>query len=261
MTKSLPRTGFNSPRFIRLLAELAAEGAATPKTSFAERLSQWLGFTDAIALSGALGVPAAAPGKQASPVPEGLRQPLDAAVARVRAALAESIAADGVSGTGRVRVRLPLPAAASKPGVAPDFMPYRRYYAAHQRDMEAGVGPLRAQAREAVAAVSPEMAQLATLDEVMERAFAERERNLLAGVPQLLEKRFQQRYALHRQTVGDGLDEPLQWMQPGGWLATFCQEMRTVLLAELEVRLQPVLGLVEAAGGSETRLVADAAVE
>jgi hypothetical protein len=41
-------------------------------------------------------------------------------------------------------------------------------------------------------------------------------------------------------------DQPALWLQAGGWLAHFCQELHTVLLAELDLRLQPTLGLVEA---------------
>jgi hypothetical protein len=35
-------------------------------------------------------------------------------------------------------------------------------------------------------------------------------------------------------------------MQPGGWLAAFGQELQEALLAELDARLQPVTGLIEA---------------
>ena len=35
------------------------------------------------------------------------------------------------------------------------------------------------------------------------------------------------------------------WLASGGWIVEFCSEMRELLLAELEVRLRPVIGLVE----------------
>jgi hypothetical protein len=41
-------------------------------------------------------------------------------------------------------------------------------------------------------------------------------------------------------------DDPALWMQPGGWLANFCRELQGVLLAELDLRLQPTVGLIEA---------------
>ncbi|HSN78880.1 MAG TPA: DUF3348 family protein, partial [Rhodoferax sp.] len=64
----------------------------------------------------------------------------------------------------------------------------------------------------------------------------------------LLEKRFHQLRNSHQQSLVDPqqaghLAAPLQ---PAGWLAGFGEEMQTVLLAELDVRLQPALGLIEA---------------
>jgi hypothetical protein len=41
-------------------------------------------------------------------------------------------------------------------------------------------------------------------------------------------------------------DDPARWRQPGGWLHRFDKELEAALLAELEVRLQPVTGLMEA---------------
>ena len=35
-------------------------------------------------------------------------------------------------------------------------------------------------------------------------------------------------------------------MKQGAWLSRFCNELQTVLLAELDVRLQPTVGLIEA---------------
>lgn len=36
------------------------------------------------------------------------------------------------------------------------------------------------------------------------------------------------------------------WTQAGSWLDAFCQDTRTVLQAELELRLKPVAGLLAA---------------
>lgn len=290
MRSSLPPTSFNSPRLIRLLAELAANPAGEDaadskqsKQSFAERLGHWLDLNDAIALSGALAASAGGAGSAADAraraaatetVAETVADSLRADFARVRAALTDSILSDGVFRSGKARIKLPVPvvpAAAESAGVAresnasnaanataatADFEPYRRYYAAHQREMESSIGLLRTRLRKALADASsgsPALARLAVLDEVMERALGERERSLLASVPQLLAKRFARLRQAHRQALADQplandppADDPAQWMQPGGWLATFCREQQAVLLAELEVRLQPAAGLVDA---------------
>jgi hypothetical protein len=41
-------------------------------------------------------------------------------------------------------------------------------------------------------------------------------------------------------------DNPALWLQAGSWLGRFGNELQTMLLAELDLRLQPTLGLVEA---------------
>ncbi len=235
MRCNLPRTSFNSPRLVRLLAELTGEPATGPKQSFAERLGLWLDLNDAIALSGALAAAAPAPGTAAGASgAAGLREDF----ARVRAALAESIGADGVAGAGPARIRWPAPAAGATAETAADFTPYRRYYAAHQREMESAIGLLRSRARQALAACSPALARLAGLDAVLEKALGERERSLLAGVPQLLERRGR---ALCQAALAAG--------EPASWLPAFRRDLQAVLFAELEVRLLPVAGLVEAAAG------------
>lgn len=271
MKRSLPRTGFNRSRLIHLLADPAIEDVAESKQSFAERLSHWLKLGDAIALSGALGAGVPAPTADAAPARAedaarqermpGIAQELAQEFARVRAALADSIVADGVSeaerGTERARVKLPFPSPGASIASAGDYLPYRRYHLAHQREMESAVGQLRAGVRQALARRSPALQRLAAIDAALGKALAERERELLANVPQLLEKRFAQLYETHRQTLAgtrpadtpetpETPDTPERWLQAGGWLANFRQEMQAVLLAELDLRLQPVAGLIDA---------------
>ena len=48
-------------------------------------------------------------------------------------------------------------------------------------------------------------------------------------------------------------DEPQRWALPGGWLFAFEQDLRALLLAELQVRLEPLAGLLEAAQSHDSR--------
>jgi hypothetical protein len=98
---------------------------------------------------------------------------------------------------------------------------------------------------------------LATLDGAFEGILSEREARLLATLPQLLKKRFEHLRMLHLKTLVDTqqVDNPAQWMQPGAWLERFCHELQTVLLAELDVRLQPALGLLEALNNEKTKQI------
>jgi hypothetical protein len=78
---------------------------------------------------------------------------------------------------------------------------------------------------------------------------------LLATLPKLLKKRFAHLRQQHQQTLADKqqADKPSQWMMPGAWLARFCNELQTVLLAELDLRLQPAVGLLEALQNEKTK--------
>lgn len=241
MARGSPRTSFDSSRLIRALSDLVSTDAAPPRQSFADRLGQWLDFADAIALFSALnGSTDAAGGPATAEHPA-----LGGEFARVRGALLDSINTDGLLTPGKARIRLPAPAwHASTPGAA-DYLPYHRYYLAHQRDMGAAIAPLRASVRAGLAQRSPALRQLAALDGVLDQALAPRERSLLANVPQLLGRRFEQLHQAHRNALPTP-DDPARWLQPGAWLHTFCQDMRAVLLAELELRLQPVAGLMDA---------------
>ena len=241
MARGSPRTSFDSSRLIRALSDLVSTDAAPPRQSFADRLGQWLDFADAIALFSALNGSTDAAG---SPAAAEHPTPGDE-FARVRGALLDSINTDGLLTPGKARIRLPAPAwHASTPGAA-DYLPYHRYYLAHQRDMGAAIAPLRASVRAGLAQRAPALRQLAALDGVLDQALAPRERSLLATVPQLLGRHFEQLHQAHRSALPTP-DDPARWLQPGAWLHTFCQDMRAVLLAELELRLQPVAGLMDA---------------
>lgn len=88
-------------------------------------------------------------------------------------------------------------------------------------------------------------AWLAGLDAVFEKSLAARESTLLANVPILLGKCYEQRYTEHRAALADE-DDPATWTQPGSWLEAFCNDAKRLLLAELDLRLKLVSGLIAA---------------
>jgi hypothetical protein len=106
-----------------------------------------------------------------------------------------------------------------------------------QREMSLRIAPLRRALRAALAARSADLARLAALDAVFEQALAERERGLLASAPVLVGRRFDQ-----LRGTSDG------------WLATFHDDFRETLAAELELRLQPLDGLIAALDDEATRM-------
>jgi Protein of unknown function (DUF3348) len=240
MVPGARRTGISSSSFIRLLAELTAVDVAQSRQSFVERLASWLDWTDAIALSAVLNGAEAGTAEAQSTA----SWPASAAAetsARLRHQLTRSITTDAVFTSN-------TPAPAALIAGNDEFLPYRRSYATHQRAMAMRIGALRSDVRAALAKSSPALSRLAALDTVMEEVLGARERSLLATVPALLEKRF----ARLRQAQQE--QQPPQHQQPAAWQTLFGQEMQSVLLAELDLRWQPIDGLLAALAPKGTRL-------
>lgn len=245
MTRSVTRTPLHSSRLMRVLADLALMDASEAGTAFAEKLGQWMKLGHAITLHGALN---ASPSVIKVPAPAGLRGALGAEFSKVREALEGAITSDANPKAARGRGGLPAPDLLLPIEMPSAFEPYRRFYLAQQRDMELATGSLRAKARDVLARSSSALRTLATLDSALDVILNERESKLLATVPGLLEKRFSQLLQEHQNRLESaGLtDNPAYWMHAGGWLARFRTDLQTVLLAELDLRLQPTVGLIEA---------------
>lgn len=224
------RTRYTSSALVRQLSRLTGAQAPAPRQGFAEALSQWLGWTDAISLSGALNTAPA--GTAAAPAPVSARQAA-ADVERIKAGLARAIAdacaAPGPAARGSRRPPEPAPDAPT------DYAPYRQRYQSMQQAMEERIEPLRQRLRAQLAGASPAGARLAAVDTVMEQVLAPREQLLLHGIST---QRLQQRFDSLRPGGDDAAAGP--------WLDTFRQDMHAVLLAELDTRMQPVEGLLAA---------------
>ncbi|MFL9892344.1 DUF3348 domain-containing protein [Paraburkholderia sp. RL17-381-BIF-C] len=267
MLQAPPRTALSGPALIRLLARLADADIPESRQSLSDRLSQWLGWTDAIALSSALNgnPPAVAAGGRVFGSAE------EADYVRARSSLAKAITGDSVfaaarrhghghaHGHGHGAAHAPSRIAPTEP--AADYAVFRQRYLALQQSMETGIGNLRGRLRAMLAARTPAMARLAVVDAVMERALSERERNLLAAVPGLLAGHFERLRAAEQavltaaeaeaeaaasgDSAGDATGDATP-VTPGAWLNLFRKDMQSVLLAELDIRLQPVEGLLAA---------------
>jgi len=183
---------------------------------FAERLSLWFNAFDAINLQalhqGIRGIQAAAPAPARNA--RGARTAnLDEDFRQVRGVLAKTIN-DG-------------PLAQDD---ASTYTAWQRRHLELQRQMEQMVGVLREHAREVLAQKSARLRQLATLDAALEQLLVRREQALLPRVAGLLQQRFKQ--------LRTAADED--------WQETFGREWRQALLAELDLRLEPVAGLIDA---------------
>lgn len=290
MLQAPQRTGLSGPTLIRLLTRLTEVDAPESRQPLSDHLSQWLGWTDAIALSAALNnrPPAIAPGARQFSSAE------ERECERVRTTLADAIASD----TAATAAKRQMPGQVSAKVAAlqaddADYSNFRQRYLSLQHTMETSIGNLRSRLRGMLAAKTPEMTRLAVVDAIMDRALLPRERTLLGAIPKLLQGHFD-RLRLAEQAALEAAaqaqaetevpagtaDEPaadapapaapggsatddapaaaapaqavacaapqpaLSAPTPGAWLETFRKDMRSVLLAELDVRLQPVEGLL-----------------
>jgi Protein of unknown function (DUF3348) len=195
--------------------------AAAPTAAVAERLGGWLGWADAIGLSQVLATPPAAGANAGA-----RREAVDWASAALERLQSELTAAFDDALLARESAE-----------VAPDgvpladlLAPYRLHHTQQQRSMAARVATLRERLRPRLAEASGALARLAQLDALFERAVIARERPLLAGLPVLLTQRAESHHAT----------------DPRRWRARFWADLQRVLRAELDLRLQPVLGLIEA---------------
>lgn len=194
----------------------------------AERLGQWLHVAEAIELHSARGTMAAAAasarGRSSRVAATDLRAPLRQELERVRGVLIRSI-------TTRDPSHRPDP---SDPDT--EFALFQQRLNDQQRRMEMSVDALRQHVRQQLAGASPGCRQLAAMDALMDQLFAGREQRLLAGLPAFLKARFS---ALRQEAAVAGASE-----QPY-WLNAFADDFEQALLAELELRLLPVVGLIE----------------
>lgn len=252
----------NSSRLVVLLQQWAredgAQAAQAPQQDVAQVLSQWLGTVDAVQLSRALhaieSLPGAGDGAAAAPGPALGMAALDRFVQKAQADLTTLL-------TARAAAPKPLRARADNtpvempdPQADADFAAHGPRYLELQRQMDTRLLALRAQARHAIAKGSPALRQLAALDAVMEQMLGAREQRLWASLPGHLERRLAHRHQTHQQALqaSGQADEPPRWRQPGGWLWAFEQDMQALLLAEMQVRLLPITGLLEAAHHEKT---------
>lgn len=212
------RSNFNRSALVRQLAGWQPAPADVPRQDLAERLGQWFNVADAIALSSL---------HQAMPAVARARRPTVPASARAVQAELQ-------------RVRATLSQAITSPPLAPGdegtddtdagFAPHHQRCLEQQRRMDMSIEALRGHVRKTLSQTSARLAQLAALDAVLEPMLGGREQRLLATVPGFLKARFAQ----------------LRQSHPGGWQPLFELDLQQTLLAELDLRLQPVTGMVEA---------------
>lgn len=241
----------NSSRLVALLSQWTQAGGApmAAPVDVAEQMGQWLSTVDAVTLGRSLHAIETLPGDAGGQGPGLDVGALEAVFQRTRDELTR-LASSRPAAPKPARERADNTRAdAPDPQAEADFAFHLPHYLALQKQLDARLQALRAQVRQALARGPLALRQLAVLDAVMEQMAAPREQRLWATLPGHLERRFVHLRETHLQrlhALGQD-DDPQRWRQVGGWLAAFERDLQALLLAELQVRLQPVTGLLEAA--------------
>ena len=245
------RSEFGGSTLVSLLASWVEVDVKASRQDIAERLGVGLSVADAMALHAVLQSLAASPAlepTQSCPSvsdlasPGGIHRP---GVAHIEGASGKATPVQDACDQMHAALAANLTSMPLAMGdAAPDasFAPYHQRYLDLQRHMAARIEGLREQVRQTLNVASPRLAQLAELDAVLEQTLGAREQKLLASVPVLLEQRFVQ--LCQCEATPDDAANPSDASAIG--TAHFLRDMRAVLMAELDLRMQAVRGLVDA---------------
>lgn len=243
---------FNTPSLLVLLQQwTGVEHKGDPQQDVAQQLSPWLRAVDAIQFSRALHAIESMPCETERPVPAVDTRALDAVFQAAKADVMGLITANFAPAKAMRGRAHQIPIDDSYPHAPEDFAAHMQRYLGLQKQMDVKLAALRAQMRQWLSKSTFALRQLAVLDGVMEQMLGAREQRLWASLPGYLERRLMHRYQLALKATGQA-DEPLRARQPGGWLWAFEQDLQALLLAEMQVRLQPIMGLLEAAHNEKT---------
>ena len=246
---SLHHSPLNSARLVVLLGQWnKAELARGESLDVAEQLGQWLGTVGSVKLSRALHAIESLPRQQADPETTPDLRALNKVFQTTRAELIDLIRSPVVP-PRPVRQRADnTPVAKPNPREGADFSALAPRYLALQKQIENRLNALRTHLRSALANGSATQRQLAALDGVMQQMLGEREQRLWALLPTQLDKRLTALRSAHESALEQSgqADEPQRWRKAGGWLWAFEQDLQALLLAEMQVRFQPIMGLLQA---------------
>lgn len=230
-------------RLVGLLTELSADKLPSAETNLAQRLGYLIGLSGPTTLANSL---------RALPndVARGLSvdvQALQDDVLASREQMIKSIIASFVIDTDGPKIKVPNVCVGSRAEALLKFGPYQRFYTGLQVEMAVAADNLRERLRQGVSMVSPGLHQLAELDRTLDQSLQAQTRKLFEVAPKLLEQSFKELLIQHhRESENPSNEQPETWLMPGSWLERFYQKLRELVLAELDVRLQPVFGLLEA---------------
>ena len=237
----MPLPDLHEAPLLRFWAEHGLLKLKSPPQDLGERLASWLDVRQAIQLRQQLETHVAHVKQTTGQDASGLRGQLD----ELRTALQAAIMTDQFA-PGFWRNPMPDQVLVT-PLVWDDLWePYRRYLLDHQKQMSLLLARWRRQARSALLTSGGELQALARLDAVYDLALSAKEARLLATLPMRMGQLLARRVREHVPSPPDGESTTARSVSTPSWLTQFENDLRLSLMAELELRLQPLLGLVEA---------------
>ncbi len=240
MAQHSAQASLNGSRLVRVLGELAVSDVEVSHKQFAQRLGLLIDLADSVNLAGVHGRKLADGFKRKTASDDAIKDEF----LQVRNSIVASIIASfSNEGGGLRRIKLPQATEQAPDDSAIGFEPYGRFYVAHQREMEAKIQQLRFHVREAVKGATPQLAQLATLDKALADTLAAHSRKCFAVIPRLLSRRYEQLLKEHNEARENPQGSSVTWPE---LLEMFCRNIHGLLLAEVEARLLPTQGLIEA---------------
>lgn len=216
---------------VRFWSDRGLLDVSPPAEALVERLGDWLDVRQAIALHQLLGQESVEPASDQAVIRNpGRSTELPAIMAQLRDEILTNRPAPGLW-------RNPMPETpAQKPADWPELWePYRRYMVDHQKQMGLILGRERRRLRQALSGCPGIGVTLAAMDAAFERAIGPKEAQWLSVLPLYTEQYL-------RQLLADAEihDTPFQQI-----MRTFERDLRLALVHELDLRAQPVLGLLE----------------
>jgi hypothetical protein len=228
-----------SSRLVRFLTDMLDADVQVSHQRFIERLGQSFNLADSVKISTVHEQQI----KELTTTPDVEKAAIKDEFERVRASIISSVVQSFEPGPASVRTRFPELRAEMTTEESMSAEPYMTFYVAQQSNIDFRIRDLHASTRDALTKLSPHIARLAALEAVLADPLLTPAKRAFVIVPRLLRRRFE---TLLEDHLGDKAEEPGVRERWELTLAQFRQEMQGLLLAEIETRLLPTLGLIEA---------------
>ena len=255
MPKAKPAPSIGQSLLVRTLTEWGVGGRRAPATVFSTRIADLIDISSAIELSDFFKLLRNQTADGTARSSDSLIQ-YEQHIEAMREAIDRGFAGaiDGEAFAGRAPTsakNVQLPEVTTESLHDPQaFKPYARFYSLQQSEFERRTSIIRSLLLSELRARSDELARVAALDAMLEPLLLNFGRRCFAVIPDLLEHRFEhwrerQRHCDAETGAGSTVAD---WTGAGGWITQFHWDMRRLLRAEMELRTEPLRGLLKTLG-------------